>query len=250
MRDQYGALCVSTQSPAYSIIKAALALATEAAGKGRIPPAVDNMSWQRINSRIGNKRIGSATHHEVYDVSEDGRRALICCRSVEGDKYGIKTTGKDYFIVSRHGKGVRVTVANKAICAKASKQAGSELGLALAIVEGKARLSVGLSEKRHGYKLVTTDDNGSPVSVWDGSPWTLGKARTESATDDHTGGFYYYRTLEQCLAAAAKNATFGPARSHRRLVAIEVEASGNEYTFGDKLCATRIRPIQIICSTL
>lgn len=248
-RTQYGELIATENTrEAIAIVKEMI---KSAADHKRIPAAFDSMEWVKVSCRIGNKRIGEALHHEIYDISEDRRRALVCCRSVEGTRYGIKTTSKQYFIIARHGRGVRVTEANKAIAAKAAKQAGDELGLALAIVEGKARLVSKLAEKRSGYKLLAIDEIGNPISAWDGSDWAIGVTRTEKATDDHTGGYYYYRDLERCLDAAARNETFGNAREHRRLLVVEVEASGAEYDLGySKLCATRIRPLRIVCSII
>lgn len=125
----YGELIATPESKI--LIAAAMAMATSAAAKGKIPATMDSMEWERISSRVGSKRIGIATHHEIYDVTPDAKKALICVRDVEGTKYGQKTTSKNYFLVCRHGKGLRVTVANKAKAAKVSK-ASESMGSAIA----------------------------------------------------------------------------------------------------------------------
>lgn len=248
-RNEYGALIAHNEEVRAQVAEAR-DMAAEAASKKKIPASFDSMTWERINSRIGNKRIGEALHHEVYDITPDGKKALVCCRFVEGTKYGIKTTSKQYFIVARHGKGLRITEANKAIAAKAAKQSGDGLGLAIDILEGRAKLATGLSETRRGFKAVTRDEAGNLVSVWDGSPWALGKTRTECATDSHEGGFYYYATLNECKKAAETKRIFGDARDHDALVFVEVEVSGREYVFCEgKRCVTRMRPIRVVEET-
>jgi hypothetical protein len=219
------------------------------AGK-KIPAAYDDMTWERINSRIGNKRVGEARHHEIYDINPAGTKVLICCREVEGSKYGIKTVSKTYYLIARHGKGVKVSEAAKAVAAKAAKAAGPVIGYAIEVIEGKTRLKVKALETRQGYKAMTLDESGNPVSVWDGSPWPIGKTRTEKATDDHTGGFYYYATLDEVLAAAHQNNIFGDAREHHDLVIARVEVSGREalISASGKRCATRIKPVEIVAS--
>ena len=243
-RNTYGELIATAETA--TLIEGARKMASHAASRGRIPAAFDGMAWERVSARIGRKMIGEAMHHEVYDVTPDGRRALICCRAAEGTKYGVKTVSKEYFILARHGAGVRVMVANKATAAKAAKSTG-ELGQAIDVAEGKAKLVTMAVQKRIGYKLVARNEDGELVSVWDGSPWSLGVTRTEKATDDHEGGFYYYRTAEEALSAAAKSEVFGQHRDHNGLVLVEVEACGREYGHpGGKLCVTSMRPVRIV----
>jgi hypothetical protein len=211
------------------------------------------MEWGRRGRERGH-RIGDARHHEIYDVSPNGHRALICVREVEGTKYGVRTVSKDYYVLARHGRGVRVIPAKKAVAAKAAK-AAKALGGAIEVALGRAKLAVPAAEVRTGYKLlVRTNAPGVYQSAWDESEWVIGRSRIERATDDHTGGYYYYADLDEALAAAATNDVFGGARDHDRLAVVEVEASGAHYahaaTVGTKLCATKVRPVREIASTL
>lgn len=221
------------------------------AGK-KIPTSYDNMEWGTSGKERGH-RIGEARHHEVYDVNAEGTRALVCVREVEGTKYGVRTCSKEYFVVARHGRGIRVLPANKAVCAKAAKAAGEALGVAIEVALGKAKLAVAQSVIHTGFKLLERTDT-SFKSCFDGSGWHLGEARIEAATNDHTGGFYYYASLPEALKAAAANDVFGSAISHHRLAVVEVEASGRHYAhqadFGTKLCATKVRPVREVASTL
>jgi hypothetical protein len=248
-RTTYGEL-IHTPATA-DAITAARALITAAGGK--LPRAYDDMEWGRSGRERG-QRLGDARHHEIYDVAANGHRALICVREVEGTKYGVRTVSKEYYVVARHGRGVRVIMAKKAVAAKAAKTAGA-LGEAISVALGRAKLKLPAAKLRSGYKLlVRTDEPGVYQSAWDDSEWVIGRARIEAATDDHTGGYYYYADLNEALAAAASNDVFGPAREHDRLAVVEVEASGRHYahaaTVGTKLCATRVRPVREIASTL
>jgi hypothetical protein len=230
----------------------ATARALVAKAKAKLPACYDDMTWGRSGKERGH-RIGFACHHEIYDINEAGTRALICIREVEGTRYGVKTLSKEYFVVARHGLGVRVLPANKAVAAKAAKAAGDKLGIAIDVALGKAKLPVKPAEIKTGYKLLVRGEKGF-ASAWDGSAWEIGKPRVEAASDDHTGGFYYYACLDECLAAAAANDVFGSAREHNRLAVVEVQASGRHYAHradhGTKLCATRVTPVREIASTL
>lgn len=242
-RNTYGELVTTDATRA--LILAARSLAAKAASRGKLPAEFDNTTWGRSGKERG-KKIGEARHHEVYDVASNWEKALVCVRSVECTRYGQKTTDKSYYIVATHGSGVRVNDANKAVAAKAAKSTG-ELGQAIEVCEGKAKLHIAKNETRTGYKLVRRNESGDLVSAWDGSPWALGVTRTEKATKNHTGGFYYYATPELAIAAAAKNDVFGNNRDHAGLVLVEVEVSGNEYRHpGEKRCATRIKPVCIV----
>jgi hypothetical protein len=244
-RSSYGEILTHTASPEHrALIASARELVKKAAKK--LPAAYDTLSRDRKG-----RWDGSALHHEIYDVTPTGSKVLLCCREVDGSKYGVKTLSKTYYLITRHGKGAKVAEANKAVAAKAAKAAGQVIGYAIEVIEGKARLAGKKQDLRSGYKALTLDEEGNPVSVWDSSPWPLGKARTEKATDDHTGGFYYYRTLDEVLAAAHQSNIFGDAREHHNLIIARVEVSGREENVDSetgKLCVTRIKPVEIIAS--
>jgi hypothetical protein len=247
-RDSYGALF--GPRGADSPLTAADTLIAAAVKARKLPPAFDSLSWDRKG-----RADGEALHHEVYDVNPAGTRALVCLRTAEGSKYGVRTTDKRYVVVARHGAGVRVLDANKAVAAKAAKAAGTLLGIAIDTALGKCKLTIKSTAPRTGYKLLRRTATGF-ASVFDGSAWEIGKARVEAATDDHTGGYYYYATLDECLAAAAAAEAFAPDlhAEHPRLAVVEVQASGRHYAHrgvhGTKLCATRVTPVREIASTL
>ena len=235
-RSSYGELLTSSQTtPEHRALIAAAWELTKLAGK-KLPASYDTLKRDRKG-----RWDGAALHHELYDVAPNGNKALICCLEVEGSKYGVKTLSKIYYLLARHGKGVRVEEANKAVAAKAAKAAGSLIGYAIEVVTGKARLQVKGAPARQGYKALTTDAAGNLVSVWDGSAWPIGKTRVEAASADHTGGFYYYADLGEVLKAAASSDIFGECREHRNLLIARVEVSGREYRqIGRASCRERV----------
>lgn len=236
-----------------ALYAAAAALVERAAQAGKLPTAYDNMEWGRSGKARG-KRIGDARRHEIYDIGQGAGTVLVCVRSTEGTRYGQKTTDKTYYLVARHGRGLRVTEANKAVAAKAAKAAGDQLGIAIAVCQGKRPAPAPkCMAPRSGYKIVRREGERF-VSVWDDSEWAIGKTRTEAATEDHSGGYYYYATLEEALAQAVERQAFGDARQYHNLSIVEVVSTGREVAHPTegavKRCATRIKPVREVCVVL
>lgn len=256
-RTQFGELRINRSAyPATITITAAEKLLTDArtlvaaaASRGKLAATYDEISFDRKG-----RADGGAIHHEIYDINPKCTRVLVCVRATEGTKYGVKTTSKEYFVVARHGNGIRVLDANKSVSAKAAKAAGSELGVAIETALGKRKLAIKADTVRTGYKLLVRCNDGTFESAWDKSGWRLGQQRIEAASGNHTGGFYYYATLQECLNAASSNDVFGSARSAHRLAIVEVAASGRHYAHhgkhGIKLCATKLTPLRELGSTL
>lgn len=243
--DNFGVLGLSKNANEedHALLASANTLIGLAEKRKKIPKRFDDMYWGQSGKTRG-KKIGDALHHEIYDIAPNGKSVLMCCRTVEGDRYGQRTVDKEYFLICVQGKGVRVIPASKALAGKAAKST-EKLGDAISVVSGKTKYIAPANRVRKGYKLVTRDDDGELVSVWDGSSWALGKTRVEAATENHRGGFYYYASMDKAISAAETNETFGNARLHHDLVLIEVEASGRHFEHGNqKLCATCIKPIR------
>lgn len=249
-RDSYGALrqTQTTVEADRALFFVAQDAVEQVALAGKIPPAYDHMEWGTSGRERGH-RIGDAVRHEIYDITPDGRHILVCARSVEGSRYGQKTTDKSYFIVSRHGRGYRAAPASKAVAAKAAKASGAVLGVAIAVCQGRRPAPVpGCLAPRIGYKIVRRE-NGKFVSVWDGSEWPVGAPRIEAATPDHRGGFYFYATLDEAIEQALSRQTFADAREYRDLSILEIEASGREFG-ATKRCATKIKPVREVFAIL
>lgn len=243
-RSQYGEILGN--GPEFIAARKMVRVAEE---KGKIPASFDDMSWGTSGRERGH-RIGFARFSEIYDFTASA--VLVCSREVEGTKYGQKTTSKTYFLIRRHGAGLRVTEASKALAAKAAKASGSTLGEAIAVVLGKKSYTAPANaEKRLGYKVVAQSGEGLE-SVFDGSSWEIGKTRTERATPDHEGGYYYYADIETAVENTAKNVTFKEAwRAGKRLVVVEVEASGRHFRHDSgKLCASRVKPLREVAALI
>lgn len=246
-RNTYGEILAAPTAASHlraiDIIKTAVA-------KKLIPRAYDNISFDRKG-----RADGYALHHELYDFAPGS--ALICIRESQGNgKYGVSTSAKNYYIISRSNGKITVIPADKNRAAKLAKS-GLPIGGTIGALTGKkpAKIKVAVRTKTQtGYKLLKQTESGDLVSVWDESPWPLKQTRSERATKDHNGGFYYYASLQECLDAAWNNDTFGECRDHKRLVIAQVKADGMHYEheaqYGTKLCATRITPIKIVAGTL
>lgn len=166
-RDEYGCLFATTGKTTdedRALYLAAYALVQQAAKAGKIPGAFDEIEFDRKS-----RASGSALHHEVYDISGNGATVLVCLRSTEGSKYGVRTTDKTYVLVSKAGRGVKVADANKAVAAKSAKAAGNMLGVAVAVCQGKRPAPAPKClAPRTGYKIVRREAD-TFVSVWDDS---------------------------------------------------------------------------------
>lgn len=246
-RNSYGEIITSTTGTAAPVIHArAWDIITQAVKTGLIDKAYDDISWDRKR-----RADGDALHHELYDFAAGS--AMICIRRSRGNgKYGVSTTSKNYIILSRSAGKITVTTADKN---RAAKLAKSELpwGGVIAALTGKKDIKIKVPKRtktQTGYKLLKSNEAGQLVSVWDESPWPLKKTRCERATKDHTGGFYYYASITECLDAAWNKEVFGNARDHKSLLVAQVKADGLHYNHGSKLCCTRITPLKIVATTL
>jgi hypothetical protein len=245
-RDTYGSLFSNFQSSPSDkeLMASAHRLAALADGLKLIDRAFDDMSWEKC--RGSQKKIGWACHHEIYDVSPDGKTAIVCARDVEGTKYGQKTVSKTYFLVKKHYSKCRVKVADKALVAKFAK-ISTEVGSVIKSLAKGVKYSAPANKKRIGYKLVRHDGAGNFTSAWDNSAWVIGKTRTEKASDNHSSGLYCYLTQAEALDAAANNDVFGEAREHHDLILLECEISGRIESIGSsKKCVSRIKPLRVV----
>lgn len=138
-RTEYGVL-ISTADTSELIAKAE-ALINLARDKNKIPEDYYDLNWKKVSCRVGRKLIGDGLMHEIYDISPDGKRVLLCCREIEGTRYGVSTVSKEYFLISKHGIGTKVEPASKAVAAKAANST-SELGEAIKIVRGVKKLKL------------------------------------------------------------------------------------------------------------
>lgn len=199
-RNSYGELTPANYS--YELWVSANNLIHLAVKSKKIDRSYDTISFTRRG-----RADGSARHHEIYDIHPDPIRVLLCVRETEGTKYGVATTSKNYYIIGKQGRGVKIADANKFVAAKAAKHAGCELGCAINILEGKAKLTIKHPDKSAknwiAYKKLAVLPDGRMYSIYDGSEYCMGKTRTDRAMKNHNGGLYAYMEKNQ-----AKHAEF------------------------------------------
>ena len=190
------------------------------------------------------KGLGDCLNYDVYDCKRGA--ALVQRRHTMIDKYGNHPQ-KDYFLIQSNGsKKPNVSRVNhKNMIVKWSKRA-KKLGDIIRADSGLIKIETG-NKTEFGYKALAKNEAGGYVSVWDGSTWRLNKERVEKATKNHTGGFYYYKTLAQCRAAALDNDIFGSCREHSNLFIVRVRISGARYNvFDNKYCASKLTPLKLV----
>jgi|CXWL01.1.fsa_nt_gi hypothetical protein len=247
-RDSYGSLSLlpapRTESPRpeIALFRAAIQIVEAAAAIGAIERSYDSLSWDHRG-----RADGEALHHDLYDAGPNS--AVVCLRKTIGSKYGVSTASKSYWLIERSPEG---EIAARALTSPIAKYAklNQPLGSVIAHLRGEQILSLAPPAVR-GYKAVAVDEAGNLCSVWDGSSWPVGCPRVERVREEHEGGYYYYRSLDQLMAAANANEIFGTARAHRRLVLVEVEAAGRQIEYGHgKYAATRLTILGQIGSLL
>jgi len=185
---------------------------------------------------------GEALHHEIYDIRPEPLQVLLCVRETEGTKYGVKTTSKDYYIITRHGRGTIVIEAKKHTAAKAAKWAGDDLGKAIDVLQGKITMAApracadGIAYK----KVAVVDDKY--VSIYDSSPWKLGVERHDKALKDHNGGLYVYDTPAKAAMAVFPTDSDNPGAPKKVL---KCRVSGKYVRYeNDKLAFSHVCPVE------
>jgi len=235
-RNQYGAL-IWTGGKAPATLTNGRKLLSRAIASGALP--AEYISTDK-------KGRGDCLNYDVYDAARGA--VLVQRRHTTLDKYGAHPQ-KDYFLIRSAGRGVDVSpVAHKSMIVKWSNHA-KKLGDIIKADAGLVKIDTS-PKTEVGYKAVTKNPAGHYVSVWDGSPWALGRERVEKASKDHSGGFYYYPSVAQCRAAALANDIFGEARSHQNLFIVRVLVNGARYqVFDAKHCASRLTPVALVEQT-
>lgn len=238
-RNNFGAL---TQMPAELSAIAKTLLNKAIVGKKLTAP-YNAMEWDKRRGYLG-----WCLNYDFYDINES--TVLVQQRETERTKYG-SSPRKEYYLIRRCGRGVTVTEAPKARVVKLAKMA-TELGQVIATLTGKAKKpltqTAPFTEKTVAYKIVEQRD-GKLFSVYDEDfVWHVGKARIEASSDDHTGGFYVFPTIEAAKDALAKNVVFNTSwQAGKKLVLVECETAGREHRHDNgKVCVTFCRPTRVL----
>lgn len=238
-RNEFGAL-TQYHDTAQKSAKSLLQVAIKA---GKLDAQYNRMEWDKRHGYIG-----WCLNYDIYDVTVAA--VLVQRRETERTKYGT-SPHKDYYIIRRCGRGVRVTEAPKARVVKLAKLA-SELGEVIDTLEGRTQTplkQVGpFSKKELAYKIVEQRD-GRFFSVYDEDfEWVLGKAKTEAATDSHDGGYYVFPSIDAAKIALENNVVFASSwQAGKHLVLMECEVAGRCFNHEhSKWCVTFCRPKKVL----
>lgn len=93
------------------------------------------------------------------------------------------------------------------------------------------------------YKKVAVINDGELVSIYDGSPYTLGEWRKEPARQGHSGGIYVHETLYDAEQADFPNDSKFKDGCH---VIVKCEVGGNYCRYENKLAFSQVKPTEIV----
>jgi hypothetical protein len=200
------------------------------------------------------KRTLETLNHDVFDVQLDGlstvKAIIVQVRRFSRNlRKGYTRLSKEYVMVTREGSRLAATKLDSGTCVKRAKTAKA-LGQLVAHYCGgpTLRCKTPAVETADGYKILAIAADGTLRSVYDGSQYRLNTWRSQKAKDNHGGGFYFYRTEEEALEGMRCNATFAPAlTAGKELALCWVEVSGRTVSYGSgKQAASRLRVIEVL----
>ena len=223
-RDSYGALVITDEMS--SILKLAFSHPS-----GRMDPP---------DCEFNRDGKGWARNYAVYDFDAKTRRMLVQRRDTTVGKR-FTTVEKSYFLVNWfRGKirSIESADAHKSIIVKLAKTDPPIAAVIARLFDGKKE-KVKLpsaSSPAVGYKAVALVD-GEMKSIYDGRTYSVGQTYTEQARRNHEGGYYWYPTAEQAIAAEVPMESV--CRSAPRVI-VQVEVKGTQcrYSKGKRASST------------
>lgn len=201
----------------------------------------------------GSKREFECINHDIFDVLlfRGKVKALVVQQRWfwKDKRKGYTRATKEYFIVIRENRKVRVQELDSRTCAKRAKNS-LELGDLVKHYTGKTVVACKAPSVvvETAYKVVAQAADGSLVSAFDGSLYKPGVWRAERAEEDHGGGFYCYRDSETAVRMTQSGGTFAASVSEgKSLVLCEVEISGRRVRYDSgKVAVSRLRIVRVI----
>ena len=94
-----------------------------------------------------------------------------------------------------------------------------------------------------GYKAVAVV-NGEYQSIFDGSPYEIGKRRNGTAKPDHEGGYYFYRDFDAAKRADVPSSSVN-YNAPRVILKCEVGGKIVSYDSGKRACSW-IQPVEVV----
>lgn len=201
----------------------------------------------------GDSKEFECVNHDVYDVLlfRGKVRGLIIQERWfwKHKRKGHTSQLKDYFLIIRKNRKLRVEELDRRTCVKRAKNS-NVLGALIKHYLGRAvvKCKPAVSQVHKAYKVLARNEDGTLVSVYDDSPYKLGVWRSQRAEEDHGGGFYCYPDAETALHQTRTGCTFAESVSAgKELVLCEVEISGRQVWYDSgKLATSRIRVMSVL----
>lgn len=240
-RNEYGGLRMASSLSAEELV-AVQSLLANAVKADLIPEAYAEQSRREFES----------LNHHVYDVlTSEGTVIAVVVLALWfwKDLRKLRTRlEKTYFLVQSTSDGsTRVMELDGRTCAKRAKNAPA-LGQLTRHYLGleQVKCATPSVKIRRGYKVVARTDDGEWVSAFDGSVYSPQVWRTDTAKEDHGGGFYYYETRHEAVAMTRRGVTFAQCVSEgKSLVLCSVEVAGRVIAYDSgKLAASRLRILE------
>jgi hypothetical protein len=201
----------------------------------------------------GSRTEFECMNHDIYDVQIiRGKVRGLVVQARYFWKHLRKTRTritKTYYLITANRNKVIVTELENATCAKRAKNTvklGQLCGHYLGISTVKCASISGAILS--AFKVLAKEENGTLVSVFDGSRYEAGSWRIEAAKHNHEGGYYCYFGRELAIEATKNGNTFHQSVSAgKTLVLCEVEIAGKQIAYaGGKVAVSRIRFIREI----
>ena len=96
------------------------------------------------------------------------------------------------------------------------------------------------------YKYLE-EKEGKLFSVYNGEGYKINRWKKEKATNDHTGGYYSFRTIQDAFETRLNNNVFAQeCRKNKKLVLCEVKIKGHIYNQDKKLCSDYIKVEKVL----
>ena len=214
-------------------------------GKELLALAIKQGKLDASYASFDSTRRGEAMNYDFYDCTATGSAAIIQQRWAKVTKYGTSCT-KNYYLLRRQGRGVVAEDydVHKTRIVKLAK-AATAWGEVIKTLKAWDWQAKGWA----AYKIVELRSDGTLWSVFDGKfKWTLGKCRIESATGNHSGGYYCYKSAEEAERQLLENKVFNSAwMDGKNLALVECVAAGQVFQHAnEKLCVSVLMPKRVL----
>jgi hypothetical protein len=190
--------------------------------------------------------------HSMMDVLMERGRVrsfVIQVRRFSRNKKGYTRIEKTYMMVRKSGRELLAEAIDGRTCAKRAKNS-TKLGQLVRHFQGVEILACKppVVEVSQGYKVLARGADDTLVSVFDDSRYKRMTWRSQQARGEHGGGFYFYVSRDEALAAVKTNVVFNEEWTQgKQLVLCRVEVSGREVAYQDgKWAASRLRVIEVL----